>query len=108
MILYSEEPGQPLISKTVAATLDDDYTTPLRFITHVLQIDICNRSASQRWVTIKLRNKSLFYQYPVLPNETISWNGLHALLAGDKIQLQAEVADSIDVLITGLQKRVST
>jgi hypothetical protein len=108
MIPEYREPSQPLVSKTVTATLDIDYTTLPRHITHVLQIDVCNNTAVDRWVSILLRGKYLLNQKKIVAHDNYTWNGVHALLAGDTIQTQAEVGSAIDVLISGIHKHVST
>jgi hypothetical protein len=108
MIIHPLDPGQPLVSKTANATLDDDYIVPIKHITHVIQIDLCNKTSTARWISIQVRGKALFSQYVIPGRDTISWSGFHALEAGDKIQTQAEVAAAVDVLISGTQKKVST
>jgi hypothetical protein len=55
-----------------------------------------------------LRGKYLLNQKKIVAHDNYTWNGVHALLAGDTIQTQAEVGSAIDVLISGIHKHVST
>jgi hypothetical protein len=96
--------GQAAIT-TSAATL---YTTPASTRALVKEISVVNTTAATATFDIYLvpsagtagTTNALFYQQPLAAKETLQWNGLQVLNAGQTIQVKAS-ATGLTVVASG-------
>jgi len=85
--------GQAAIT-TGATTL---YTTPASTRAMVKEIDVVNTTAGSATFDVYLvplsgtagTGNAMFYQQPLNANETLQWNGLQVMNAGETIQIKA-------------------
>jgi hypothetical protein len=87
--------GQAAIT-TGATTL---YTTPASTRAMVKEIDVVNTTAAAATFDVYLvpvsgtagTSNAMFYQQPLNAKETLQWNGLQVMNAGETIQVKASV-----------------
>ena len=86
------------------------YTVPASTKTIIKDIQICNNSASDCYISVWLVPNAgsasdenvMFYQWNVPANDFVHWSGFQILdTAGDTIVATSETADQITITISG-------
>jgi hypothetical protein len=96
--------GRSLVRATCTTTLTTVYTVGTNQNTQVLQIEMCNTSASALCsVTVILGGKKFVSAYSLQPGETLSWEGVQLLHSADTIQIMASANSTVEVHVTGIE-----
>lgn len=86
------------------------YTTPVDVRTYVSDITVCNTSGASVTFDVYLVpatgtagvTNAIFYQCPLIANQTVQWTGSQIMFPGDTVQIKGSTTNTV-VSVSGQQ-----